>query len=85
MSQLDALIAALAGVPALPGARCAGRWDAWDNEHGNPELTEYAINQCGACPVLADCRSWLDSLKPSKRPIGIVAARVVRQHRKAAA
>jgi hypothetical protein len=75
---------ALRAAPTLRGARCAGRWEIWD-ETDDPEIVEFAKNQCLACPVLAECRSWFESLKPSKRPIGIVAARVVRQHGKAAA
>lgn len=79
----ESLAGALAGIPDLSGARCRGQWSIWD-ETDNPEVIEYAKNQCEACPALAECREWADSLKPSKRPLGVVAGRVVHQ-RKAAA
>ena len=60
------------------------QWEVWD-ETDDPELVEYAKNQCLACPVLAECRSWFESLRPSKRPIGTVAGQLVDQHRKVAA
>lgn len=69
------LSAALAGIPELRGARCRGQWLIWD-ETADPEIIEYAKNQCQACPVLAECRSWVDSLKPTKRPPGVVAGEV---------
>jgi len=55
----------------------------WD-ETDDPEIIEYAIAQCQICPVLEDCRSFVDSLKPSKRPVGVIAGRVVHDHKKEA-
>jgi hypothetical protein len=81
----SSLSGARVGTPELKGGRCVGEWEIFDNEHGSAELEEYAINLCQACPALAECRSWFESLKPSKRPIGVVAGRVVRQQTKVAA
>ena len=78
------LSAALAGIPELPGARCRGRWSVWD-ETDNPEIIEYAKNQCQACPALAECKEWFESLKASKRPIGTVAGQLVHQLKKGVA
>jgi hypothetical protein len=75
MSQLDALLAAIATSPDLPGARCAGRWQIWD-ETDDPEIVEYAIHQCNSCPCLTACAQYVDRLKPSRRPPGVVAGRV---------
>lgn len=42
MTTLDDLLSgALGGIPPLPGARCKGRSDIWD-ELDDPELVEYA-------------------------------------------
>ena len=76
MSDWEAIASALAAAPRLPGARCVGDWSIFD-ETDNPEIVEYAKNQCQACPALAECRSWFESLKPSKRPPGTVAGQLV--------
>lgn len=80
MSIIDDLMAALQGIPRWPGCRCKGRSDVWDT-YDDPQLVEYAINQCNACPALTDCRAWLDSLPASQRPHGVVAAQVRRPPR----
>jgi WhiB family redox-sensing transcriptional regulator len=72
------------GIPELRGARCRGKWSIFD-ETECPETTEYALNQCAMCECRPECVRWFESLKPSKRPVGVVAGRVVRQHTKAAA
>jgi len=80
VSTIDELFAELAaGIPDLPGARCTGRteWDSYDD----PGLIEYAIHQCQSCPALSYCRNWVDSLRPSARPPGVVAG-VVRRPRR---
>jgi len=88
---------ALFGIPDLPSAACWGRWDLFDPERerepGQPvedphDRHQLAISIClHACPVVDECREWVDSLKPSKRPPGVVAGRVVtntaRQQREA--
>jgi WhiB family transcriptional regulator, redox-sensing transcriptional regulator len=80
----SSLAGALTGVPELRGARCRGQWEVWD-ETDDPELIEFAKNQCLACPALAECKEWFVSLKPSKRPIGTVAGQLVHQHKKGVA
>ena len=68
----DDLFGSLQGIPRLEGARCRGRWSVWD-ETEDPVIIEYAINQCKACPALAECREWADT---QKRLTGVVAGRV---------
>lgn len=74
--RLDVLLESMDGIPNLSGARCVGEWKIFDNEHGSAELEEYALNLCGSCPVRAECAEWVDSLKPSKRPKGVIAGRI---------
>jgi WhiB family redox-sensing transcriptional regulator len=80
----ESLSGALSGIPELNGARCRGEWSTFD-ETDDPEIVDYALNLCRSCPALAECEQWLQSLLPRKRPVGVVAARVVFQHRNAAA
>lgn len=68
----------LAGVPRLPGARCKGRAELWD-EVDDPEVVEYATAQCEMCPALAACSSWADSLPARKHPTGVLAGRLVKR------
>jgi hypothetical protein len=72
------LAGAVAGVPELPGARCVGAWQIFDNEHGNAELQEYAKNLCASCPALTACSDWTAGLPKSKRPTGIIAGRATK-------
>lgn len=72
--NLDGLVGALAGIPSLPGARCRGRAPLFDCDDDDPEIIQYAIWQCRACPALADCRDWVTTLRPSQRPSGVTAA-----------
>jgi hypothetical protein len=65
----------LGNIPNLDG-RCRGRWTIFDNDHGDPELTEYALNLCASCSALTSCESWFLSLKPCDRPQGVCAGRV---------
>ena len=76
------LLAALAGAPALPGARCRGRPHLFDParpaeaEASVADRHRQALALCAACPSLRRCAAWLDSLPPSKRPAGVVAGTV---------
>lgn len=76
MSSFDDLLAALTAVPRLDGARCRGRWELWD-ETIDPEVVEYTVNQCRGCPALNACENYLAGVKPSKRPAGVVAGRII--------
>ncbi len=81
------LLAALGAVPALPGARCRNRHELFDlaGPDADPDNREYAQNAalalCRTCPALAGCQQWFDGLKPSQRPIGVTAGRVVAEPR----
>lgn len=91
----EGLASSLSGIPDLPGAACRGRCDLFDPErerepgqspedpHDRHQLAKsICVNEC---PCMDACRSYVESLSPSKRPIGVVAGKVVRQHGKAAA
>lgn len=79
------LFDALAGIPRLEGAACArgGRWAAFDPAHPDEGAADVqyrhqvALRICAECPALADCRTWVDSLKPSTRPEGVVAGKII--------
>jgi WhiB family transcriptional regulator, redox-sensing transcriptional regulator len=81
MSPLDSLLTALAGAPALPGARCRGRAHLFDegDKHEAAEVVEQrhtqAVGLCEHCPSLDRCRTWVDSLPARQRPRGVVAGR----------
>lgn len=79
------LAGALRGIPELPGAACAGAWELFDpkDDDEDAEDLQYrhsaAVRMClSDCPCLAACRSWVASLPPSKRPVGVVAGEVRR-------
>lgn len=75
------LLTALAGAPALPGARCRGRAHLFDPVEfaESPIVLQQrhaqALALCERCPALNRCRAWVDSLPPGKRPRGVVAGR----------
>lgn len=75
MSTLDDLMAALGGIPRLPGARCRARHDMFD-QYDDPGIVEAAIAICHSCPALPACKTWCDSLPPRQRPAGVVAGQV---------
>ncbi|MGP4054288.1 hypothetical protein ACTWP6_05605 [Mycobacterium sp. 4D054] len=90
MPDWNTLRAMLAGIPALPGARCKGRaadlYERTDSEHrmtGRLTKTELddarrdALRLCAQCPSLAPCRDWLNALPAAQRPRGVVAGQVV--------
>ncbi len=77
--QLANLLGAISAAPNLPGAKCAGRHDLFD-ESGKNEDAEVvrqrhtqAAALCHTCPALAGCRAWYDSLSRWRRPPGVVA------------
>lgn len=83
------LFAALAAIPRLPDAACKGRSELFDEArpHEAPDDVAYrhaaATRICQDCPALQPCRAWVDSLKPSQRPVGVVCGRVTTEHRPA--
>lgn len=79
MNSWEGILSALAGVPILRGARCRGRHELFDPQ-AEGEFAEVAEARhvqavwiCEACPALADCRAWVDSLPPRDRPLGVTA------------
>ena len=78
------LFAALHGIPDLPGARCAGRWELFDatdpaSHSDDVEFAQHvALELCSRCQVLTACGEWLESLPPARRPVGVVAGAVRR-------
>lgn len=74
------LAAALAGTPALPGAACRDSAELFDPPAEHEPSTaaarrhEAAVRLCRwACPVLAECERWADTLTKSQRPGGVIA------------
>lgn len=84
MSGLETLLASLAGVPTLPGARCRGRHHLFDDGRQGEDIDvvntrhSQALQLCAGCPALERCADWLETLSPSQRPLGVVAGRVFR-------
>ena len=80
MSAWLGLVAVLAGVPDLEGARCATgkRYELFDIEDPADERAEAARNLCGTltgphCPALAACCDYADTLRGHRRPGGTLA------------
>ncbi len=82
-ADVAAVLAELsATIPDLPNARCKGQSRLFDRTINGKvgqraKLTELAraqaLQTCSIYPVLAQCRSWFDSLPPDRRPHGVVA------------
>jgi hypothetical protein len=76
------LLAAVGAAPALPGARCKNRAHLFDPAAPgeNPDTVAARHNQalglCQHCPSLTRCEAWVSGLKPSTRPLGVVAGKV---------
>lgn len=79
--------ALLAGIPALPDARCRGRAALFEAtiavRHGAPAKAELenarseALRLCRTCPALGPCRAWLTGMPQTRRPRGVVAGMIV--------
>jgi hypothetical protein len=63
--------------PTFTGAACVGSPHFIERAREQPARREYRENHalaiCRTCPVLAECRAWLDSLPQTHRPPGVVA------------
>ncbi len=88
MTSLDGFLGSMLGVPALPGAKCRGRSQLFDEQAKTEphDVVEQRHAQakllCTVCPAFDPCRRWLESLTPAKRPTGVVAGRVVARPKK---
>lgn len=77
--------ALLAGIPALPDARCRGRaalFEATIATRGpiKAELENArseALRLCRTCPALGPCGVWLTGMPQTRRPRGVVAGMIV--------
>jgi WhiB family transcriptional regulator, redox-sensing transcriptional regulator len=80
---------ALAHIPNLTGAACAGRWELFDLQpfpRADRAMREaQALTLCAHCPALLECKRWLDSMPPSVQPYGVIAGRVHRPAKSKAA
>jgi hypothetical protein len=80
--NFDQLLAAIAGAPALHGARCRGKGHLFDEAAPNERQSTVearhiqAMGLCQHCPALDRCREWYESLPRRKRPLGVVAGQV---------
>ena len=81
----ESMAGALRAVPDLRGAQCVGRWELFDADQDDPEdrawAIERAIEICESCPALSACAAYVDGLKPSQRPPGVVAGRISKEPR----
>lgn len=79
-TDVAAFFAALLGIPHLPGALCRGRPDLFDLKPGTSTdrdaVATQALALCRACPALANCQRWFESLPRKERPSGVVAGRI---------
>ena len=75
--SIDILLAAI-GTPELPGAACKGQHRIFDPRlHSDPDrerMQRRALCLCRHCPALCACASWLATLPPNQRPLGVVVA-----------
>jgi len=73
--------AAIAPLPDLTGAACAGRGDLFDLRpvHSDHRAYREALALCARCPVLGACSAWFASLPAAERPVGVIAGRVHRR------
>lgn len=71
----------LHGTPRLPDALCRRQPRLFDCDH--PDQVERENQQleaqrlCARCPDLEPCGVWLNSLRPSERPHGVLAGRLI--------
>ena len=81
MGRVISLPAAIAPLPDLTGAACAGRGDLFDLRpvHSDHRAYREALALCARCPVLGACRAWFASLPAAERPVGVIAGRVHRR------
>ncbi|MCZ0727958.1 hypothetical protein [Mycolicibacterium iranicum] len=89
MPDWDTMRALLAGIPALPGARCKGRSALYERTAGEhraagrtttEELADArreALRLCETCPALHPCRQYLQGLPIAQRPRGVIAGQVI--------
>lgn len=86
MTNWQRMAALIAGIPDLAGASCKGEAHLFETTigaHGGPTKDELqaarttALRLCASCPALDPCRAWLDGLRPTRRPQGVVAGRIV--------
>lgn len=85
-ATLTDLLAALAGAPPLPGARCVGHHRLFDPAHMGEDISQVerrhriAAETCRVCPALAACGAWLESLPTRDRPPGVIAGTIRTDH-----
>ena len=62
----------LSGSVRLDGALCRGKAKTFDA--ADEASRRAAVELCSRCPVLNECRLWVASLSPCRRPPGVVGA-----------
>ncbi|MGB3355121.1 MAG: hypothetical protein WBB00_20425 [Mycobacterium sp.] len=85
---IDLLVAVLWRVPRLPGAACRDHVEIFDEANGagwgrRPaealrQARAAAKSICAHCPAAIPCGQWVDGLRPSERPGGVVAGKIAR-------
>ncbi|OSC32052.1 hypothetical protein B8W69_02850 [Mycobacterium vulneris] len=89
MTNWEHMSALVGGIPDLRAARCKGRADLFEATvavrriDGGSSRNEVnaarvaALRLCAACTALEQCRAWLATLRPTRRPRGVVAGQVI--------
>ena len=67
--------------PPLPGALCRGHPDTFDPHARMDRRRAEALTLCGRCPVLGECKAWVDRLPEWRRPVGVVGGQVRSERR----
>jgi len=70
MSTADDIFSVFLGVPHLPGARCVGSAQLFD-EFDDEDVVSAAIATCLRCAELQPCRQFVESLPRRHRPDGV--------------
>ena len=80
--MIGALLLELADVPVLRGAACREHVATFDAAIGDGQgmpspgvrqARDLARDICACCPVLDECREWVETTMQSRRPAGVVA------------
>lgn len=87
MTNMPTLHGRIGPIPRLPGAACVGAADLFESTIevlGDGRSREQlkasrvaALALCNICPELDPCRAWIDDLRRTQRPTGVIAGLVI--------
>jgi len=69
------LLTQIVDMPRMPQASCRDRqmWPVFDAATGDLDAQREALDCCASCPCRNECQSWLATVPPQDRPLGVVA------------